>query len=188
LAADRLDRIVGVLRANGERVTEARLAVLHALLDSDGHRHLTAADVVRSARALDPALHRATVYRTLDLLTDLGIVEHVHVEHGAVVFHLTDERHQHLVCEVCGRVIDAPIGLLDDLARDIDRTYGFALHAGHEPLTGVCRSCRSATTDSTSIGMLRGSSDVPIAERAQRPRSGPYTSMTRSEKPLTTSG
>jgi hypothetical protein len=73
-------------------------------------------------------------------------------------------------------------------ARAIDRTYGFALHAGHEPLTGVCRACRNATTDSTSMGMLRGSSDVPIAERAQRPRSGPYTSMMRSENPLTTSG
>jgi Fe2+ or Zn2+ uptake regulation protein len=142
MPTDRLERITASLRANGERVTEARLAVLHALLDSDEHRHRTAADIVQAARVIDPALHRATVYRTLDLLTELGIVEHVHVEHGAVVFHLTDERHQHLLCEVCGTVIDAPIGLLDDLACTVEQAYGFRLHAGHEPLSGVCRSCR----------------------------------------------
>ena len=140
--ASRIDRMLGTLRANGERVTVARMAVLQALVDSDEHRHRTAADVVDAAQRIDPQLHRATVYRTLDLLADLGIVEHVHVEHGAVVFHLSDERHQHLVCESCGAVVEAPIDVVKKLAKDLERTYGFHLHPGHSPLTGRCRRCQ----------------------------------------------
>ena len=141
MSVDRLDRIVAKLRANGERVTDARVAVLHALLDSDAHEHRTAADIVAAAQRRDPQLHHATVYRTLDLLEHIGVVEHVHVEHGAVVFHLTDERHQHLVCESCGLVVDAPIEVVEDLAKELERTYRFHLHAGHSPLTGLCREC-----------------------------------------------
>jgi len=137
----RLDRIVGKLRANGARVTDARVAVLHALLDSGEHEHRTAADIVEAAQRVDPQLHRATVYRTLDLLEEIGVVEHVHVEHGAVVFHLTDERHQHLVCESCGLVLEAPIEVVNDLANELERNYRFQLHAGHSPLTGLSRDC-----------------------------------------------
>ena len=139
--SSRLDRIVGKLRANGERVTDARVAVLHALVDSDEHEHRTAADIVEAAQRVDPQLHRATVYRTLDLLEEIGVVEHVHVEHGAVVFHLSDERHQHLVCESCGLVLEAPIEVVDDLGKQLERTYRFHLHAGHSPLTGLCDEC-----------------------------------------------
>ena len=151
MGAHRLDHILETLRGNGERVTDARVVVLHALLDSDEHEHRTAADIVETAQRIDPQLHRATVYRTLDLLESLGVVEHVHVEHGAVVFHLTDERHQHLVCESCGRVVEAPISVVSTLADDLRRAYGFRLHAGHSPLTGRCRDCvRLGTTDQGS--------------------------------------
>jgi Fe2+ or Zn2+ uptake regulation protein len=141
-----LERIIGKLRANGERVTDARVAVLHALLDSEEHEHRTAADTVAAAQGIDPQLHRATVYRTLDLFEEIGVVEHVHVEHGAVVFHLTDERHQHLVCESCGLVVEAPIDVVEDLAKELERTYRFHLHAGHSPLTGLCRDCERRHT------------------------------------------
>jgi Fur family ferric uptake transcriptional regulator len=144
--SSRLDRIIGKLRANGERVTDTRVVVLHTLLDSEEHEHRTAADIVAAAQRIDPRLHRATVYRTLDLLEEIGVVEHVHVEHGAVVFHLTDERHQHLVCESCGLVIEAPIGVVEDLAKELERTYRFHLHAGHSPLTGLCRDCERRHT------------------------------------------
>ena len=144
--SSRLERIVGKLRANGERVTDARVAVLHALLDSDEHEHRTAADIVGAAQRIDPQLHRATVYRTLGLFDEIGVVEHVHVEHGAVVFHLTDERHQHLVCEACGLVLEAPIDVVNDLAKELERTYRFHLHAGHSPLTGLCHDCERKHT------------------------------------------
>jgi Fur family ferric uptake transcriptional regulator len=138
---DRFDRIVATLRAHGERVTSTRAAVLRVLVDSDHHEHLTAADVAAAVRDLDPGLHRATVYRTLDLLADLGVVEHVHVAHGAVVYHLTEERHQHLVCESCGAVTEAPVETLDELGTRIEHEFGFRLRAGHFPLTGLCARC-----------------------------------------------
>ena len=102
---------------------------------------MTAADIAAAVQRLDPGLHRATVYRTLDLLAELGVVEHVHVAHGAAVYHLTEERHQHLVCESCGAVLEAPVDVVDELAARIEREYGFRVRAGHFPLTGVCADC-----------------------------------------------
>jgi Fe2+ or Zn2+ uptake regulation protein len=138
---DRFDRIVATLRERGERVTGTRTAVLRVLLDTDHHTHLTAADIAEQVQQLDPGLHRATVYRTLDLLAELGVVEHVHVAHGAAVYHLTEERHQHLVCESCGAVLEAPVEVVDELAARIERDYGFRVRAGHFPLTGLCADC-----------------------------------------------
>ena len=66
-------------------------------------------------KATNPDVDTSTVYRTLGLFEELGIVEHAHLGHGPAVYHL-GQTHQHLVCEVCGTVIDVPVGALDALA------------------------------------------------------------------------
>src|SRR6478752_271276 len=102
--------IISQLREKGYRITTARRAVLSSLLDSSGH--LTADQVAHSVKATNPDVDTSTVYRTL------GIVEHAHLGHGPAVYHL-GKTHQHLVCEVCGAVIDVPVGALDELAREL---------------------------------------------------------------------
>lgn len=125
-------------------MTATRKAVVRALLEANDH-HLTAADVTAAVRDLDPEFQESTVYRTLDRLVDLGIVDHVHIGHGAAVYHLTDEghRHHHLVCNECGRVIEVPPSLLDDIARRVERDYGFVLEAEHFALSGTCAECQA---------------------------------------------
>ena len=101
---DRSDRIFSQLRARGGRITAARRALVTALLEADAH--VTADDLATLVQAAHPEVHRSTIYRTLDALEQLGIVDHVHLGHGRAVYHLADDPHNHLVCEVCGAVVE----------------------------------------------------------------------------------
>ena len=127
--------LVAELRRLGYRVTTARRAVLSAL--SESHDHRSAEQIAREIQARSPHIDPSTVYRTLNLFEELGLVEHADLGHGPAVYHL-GKTHQHLVCEECGVVIEVPLGDLDDLARGLRVQYGFRLHAGHFALMGRC--------------------------------------------------
>jgi Fur family transcriptional regulator, ferric uptake regulator len=99
----REDEILESIRDAGERVTKARRAVVVALVDADGHA--TAEALQARVQAEHPEVHMATIYRNLETLERLGVVEHTHLGHGPAVYHLADELHQHLVCEGCGSVV-----------------------------------------------------------------------------------
>ncbi|MDQ6726900.1 MAG: transcriptional repressor [Actinomycetota bacterium] len=136
---ERIAELIESLRRRGERVTTARRALLGALAGAD--RHLSADELAAEVHRLHPDVHRATVYRSLDTLTQLGLVEHSHLGHGAAVYHLADDVHQHLVCEDCGAVIEVPPELFSDVAGDLRRRYGFEISSRHFALVGRCRSC-----------------------------------------------
>lgn len=141
--AARVEHARSRLAARGQRVTSPRLAVIEALAAMPGHPDAEAIhDVVGAATGM----HRATTYRVLRHLTELGIVTHVHPEHSTVRYHLADgegvDEHVHLSCLSCGRVLDAPRGILDDAAARL-AAEGFTLRPGHVALSGTCRDCRS---------------------------------------------
>lgn len=138
---DRFERVLALVRSRGGRITDTRRAVLRAMFDSKEH-HLTANDILASVADVDPEPDRATVYRTLELLTDLGVVEHVHLGHSAAVYHLADVPHQHLVCDRCGAVVQVPLELFAPLLQRIDDDFEFAVEPGHFALTGLCKACR----------------------------------------------
>jgi Fur family ferric uptake transcriptional regulator len=123
------------LRQRGQRVTTARRLVIATLIDASGH--VTAEDLAVNIQEQHPEIHLSTVYRTLDSLEKLGIVEHTHVGHGPAVFHV-GITHQHLVCEECGAVIDVPTLLLEGVGDTLRQQYGFELHIGHFALLGRC--------------------------------------------------
>lgn len=134
-----VDRILAQLRAAGGRVTPARRALVGALLEADGH--VTADDLAEAVQHSHPDVHRSTIYRTLDALEELGVVDHVHLGHGRAVYHLLDDPHQHLVCEVCNAVIEAPDELFKPLARQLVDDYGFVLRPNHFAVLGRCAAC-----------------------------------------------
>jgi Fe2+ or Zn2+ uptake regulation protein len=139
MRGDRLERILDALRADGGRVTTARRAVISALVDADSH--VTADDLASAVQRAHPDVHLSTVYRTLDALEQLGVIDHVHLGHGRAVYHLADEPHQHLVCERCGDVIEVPDELFADLAGRLESQYGFAIRPNHFAVLGRCRHC-----------------------------------------------
>ena len=137
---DRLEALLDQLRARGLRITHARRAVLRAILELDAHP--TAEELARAVQRDAPDIHQATVYRTLAQLSTAGLVAHVHLGHGPAVYHLAETRHQHLVCDSCGLVIEAPADLFGELTRRLDDRYGFELRPDHFALGGRCASCR----------------------------------------------
>ncbi len=135
----RLDRILDRLRENGGRITTARRALVTALVEAKGH--VTADDLAELVQRSHPDVHRSTIYRTLDALEDLDVVDHVHLGHGRAVYHLLDDPHQHLVCERCGMVIEAPDHLFEQLAGRLLEDYGFSLRPNHFAVLGRCATC-----------------------------------------------
>jgi Fur family ferric uptake transcriptional regulator len=129
------DELLDRLRAQGGRVTTARRLVVTTLIGATSH--VTAEDLAATIHEQHPEIHLSTVYRTLDALEKLGIVEHTHIGHGPAVYHV-GVTHQHLVCEECGAVIDVPAHLLEGVQQTLQQQYGFTLHIGHFALLGRC--------------------------------------------------
>jgi Fur family transcriptional regulator, ferric uptake regulator len=132
--------VLALVRNRGGRVTTTRRAIIASLLDAPDH-HVTAQALAERVQVAHPDIHASTVYRTLDTLAELGVVEHTHLGHGATVYHLTDERHHHLVCEQCGAVVEVPLDVFDPLVTELRADYGFEVHPEHVALVGRCRDC-----------------------------------------------
>lgn len=136
-----VDAAVRALRERGERVTAPRKAVLEALAGRSDH--LTADEVSALLEGTD--VHRATVYRTLDVLAAAGVVSHRHGAGGATRYHLAavaeGAEHLHGHCRSCGVVVVLPADALDDAAVRLHDSVGFSLEAEQCTLVGLCADC-----------------------------------------------
>ena len=131
--------LAAVLRAKGLRLTAQRQLVLEAVHQLG---HATADQVHGKVAEVAAGVNITTVYRTLELLEELGLVTHTHLSHGAPTYHPVGEaQHVHLVCRACGGVSELPSGFLAPLAQTLDREHGFLLDIGHVALFGVCEKC-----------------------------------------------
>ena len=122
-------------------MTGPRRAVVSALAAQTSH--VTAEKLVEAVAGVDPRVHRASVYRSLDALSALGVVQHIHVGHGPTAYHLLGrfEAHLHAQCRSCGALVDLPSGMLDDVAVRMRTEAGFVLEGTHVALSGLCASC-----------------------------------------------
>lgn len=134
-----MEAILQRLRAGGGRVTTARRALVTALIEHAGHP--TAEALAADVQARQPDVHQATIYRILDDLERIDVVQHTHFGHGPAVYHLTDSAHPHLVCEQCARVIEVNDALFDSLAEGVQAAHGFLIRPGHFAVSGICRAC-----------------------------------------------
>lgn len=132
------------LHQRGLRMTPQRQLVLDAVADLG---HATPEAVCHRVQETAPAVNITTVYRTLDLLEQLGVVHHTHLGHGAPTYATQDHEHVHLVCHRCGNVGEIDAEALEDLAGALDRKAGFRLDATHVALSGLCRACAAAAED-----------------------------------------
>lgn len=141
--SDQLLQLEQSLEARGCRLTAARRAILGTLVDTGGH--LTADDLADRVRERAPQVGRMTVYRTLDLLTGLGLVHPVYQGTGAAHYVLLhDGHHHHLVCTTCHQVIEFDDCALGDLGAVISERFGFAVQGHLLELYGLCADCGAA--------------------------------------------
>jgi Fur family transcriptional regulator, ferric uptake regulator len=122
------------LRVRGLRMTPQRSQVLAAVRQLG---HATPEQVSESVAGVDVT----TVYRTLELLEELGLVKHAHLGHGAPSYRPAEDDHVHVVCHSCGKVVDAPADLVDALENQLQVDRGFVLDRSHFTVFGQCRRC-----------------------------------------------
>ena len=128
------------LRRRGLRWTAQRSTVIEVLAGADGH--VTAAELVERCRARDPRTSPSTVYRTLDLLEEVGLVRHGHSADGREEFHvLPASEHGHLHCATCGATSEIGEAEASAVAAALRAGDGFEIDIGHVTLVGRCREC-----------------------------------------------
>jgi len=127
-----------VLRARGLRMTAPRQLVLEAVQRLG---HGTPEQIHGEVRQTAAGVNVTTVYRTLELLEDLGLVTHTHLSHGPPTYHAADDEHVHLVCRLCGQVSEAPTELMAPIAARLAGDRGFTVDIGHVALFGTCAGC-----------------------------------------------
>lgn len=128
------------LRQAGYRLTAPRRAVLQVVEATS--EHLDYAEALEQGRAIYPALGRATVYRTLDLLTDLGILRPIHQSDGSVQFARIEDGHHHLICLGCGAAIHFDECPVADLEQALEKRLRFQIQGHLLEFYGLCKECQ----------------------------------------------
>jgi len=132
--------IVGKLTEKGYRLTPQRLLIISAIENSDGH--VSAEEIYAQVVAKYPNVNISTVYRTLELLKELGLVTETDFGEGRVRYHPAQKgHHHHLVCTECGAVIDLDESSLSSLKRMLLREYKFNANLKHLAIFGRCDKC-----------------------------------------------
>ncbi len=127
------------LRAKGFRVTPQRQLVLEAVGELG---HATPDEIDGAVRQVASGVNISTVYRTLELLEELGLVQHTHLGHGAPTYSLaTEDNHVHLVCRGCGHVFEVSPEILGPAVERLASEQGFRVDVGHLSVFGTCVRC-----------------------------------------------
>jgi Fur family ferric uptake transcriptional regulator len=127
------------LRERGLRLTPQRQLILEAV---HGLGHATPEQIHHTVQERVAGVNITTVYRTLELLEELGLVTHTHLSHGSPTYHGAGEhQHVHLVCRNCGTIIEVAPEVLQPVTDRLREQRGFRVDIGHVALFGVCADC-----------------------------------------------
>ena len=133
--------LIETLRRKGYRITPQREWIVEAIARSE--QHVSADQILERVQQHTSAINLATVYRTLDLLTAQGLVSQLDLGGGCVVYATTHHGpHIHLVCRLCGQVIDADYQITASLGQQLADQYHFQADLTHISILGVCGVCR----------------------------------------------
>lgn len=138
--------LISTLANKGIRLTKQRRILLEVIENAEGHLH--ASDLLRLAQEKDDQIDRATVYRTLSLLKELGLIEELdllHLDGNEHHYELRgQEGHVHIVCTGCGKIIEFESDLLEKLESEIMRKTGYVVQAVRMEAAALCPDCRKA--------------------------------------------
>ena len=125
-------------------MTPQRRSIVDAIIKNEGE-HLTAEEIYDEVKLTCPEIGLATVYRTILLLEEIGVIYKLDLNDGCSRYELAHEhethRHHHLVCNSCGRVLEVHGDLLEELEKDIEKKYGFKISDHMVKFFGICKEC-----------------------------------------------
>lgn len=138
------DKYVEILQSKRFRVTEQRLQILRVIAENSD-KHLTNEEIHDLVKLVNSDIGLATVYRTTQLLAQLGILTTLTIGDGKERYELKKETgghtHHHLICSICGNVSEVEEDLLDDLEEKVERELGFKVMDHQLKFVGVCAEC-----------------------------------------------
>jgi Fur family ferric uptake transcriptional regulator len=136
--------IIDVLRGRGLRMTPQRRAIVAEVMRAKGHISPTA--LARKVQGEMPGVNASTIYRTLSLLEEVGVLAHAHLEGGAEYHRAEEAGHVHLTCSRCGAEDDLSLEEAEALQELINRHHGFLPDLTHFAISGLCAECQKAAT------------------------------------------
>jgi Fur family ferric uptake transcriptional regulator len=146
---ERIERIKKLLHTAGYKLTPQREATVRVLLEHE-EDHLSAEDVYLLVKEKSPEIGLATVYRTLELLTELKIVDKINFGDGVSRYDLRQEGaahfHHHLVCLECGSVAEIQEDLLEEVEEIVERDWNFKIKDHRLTFHGICHRCQEKDT------------------------------------------
>jgi Fur family transcriptional regulator, ferric uptake regulator len=133
--------IADLLRKSGHKATPQRMAIINVVLESK--ELLSPAALLAKVRRVDPEVGEVTVYRTLNILFELGLVCMVHTgENTHSYISRPPEHHGHVICSGCGKVVDFLNCNLSELEQKLMNDTGFDIKEHRLDFYGICRQCR----------------------------------------------
>ena len=133
---------VNELRKRGKRITNAR-EVVCKILETSGHKHFTVEELHKLSLKKDKNIDLATVYRTLELLENINLIEHSHQVHGSGLYFVKDVHSNiHILCESCGDISDLDIETSEKVNNLITSKTNFREITNHFVYSGYCKKCK----------------------------------------------
>ena len=150
------EKVKDLLREKGLKVTSQRLMVLN-ILSAHGDEHLTVEEIYDLAKEESPEIGLATIYRTVQVLLELHVIEKVTFDDGFARYELNGEetgsghRHHHAICTQCGKVYSLATDLLDTLEKQVFESLGFEVTDHEVKLYGLCSACRRKAQNAMEV-------------------------------------
>jgi Fur family transcriptional regulator, ferric uptake regulator len=141
------------LRARGLRWTPQRRTLIDVLSRTQGH--VTGAELIERCRKVDPTTIPSTVYRTLDVLEELGMIRHSHGADGREEFHVRPAAtHGHLHCRSCGTTWEMPADEATVVVETLQKLRGFSVDLSHLSIGGQCAGCAAKGQSAVGTPMM----------------------------------
>lgn len=143
---EQLNRFRKLLKERGLKTTSQRMAILKVLL-AQPDSHLTAEEIYDLVKKDWPDIGLATVYRNIQLLSEMNLIDKLNLDDGYVRYEIGDQNqenhhhHHHMICVSCGKVFAFQEDLLDNLEKKIEQTTGFIVSDHEVKLYGHCAQC-----------------------------------------------
>ena len=150
------EKVKDLLREKGLKVTSQRLMVLN-ILSAHGDEHLTVEEIYDLAKEESPEIGLATIYRTVQVLLELHVIEKGTFDDGFARYELNGEetgsghRHHHAICTQCGKVYSLETDLLDTLEKQVFESLGFEVTDHEVKLYGLCSACRRKAQNAMEV-------------------------------------
>ena len=138
-----LKLILDNLRTKGFKITTQRIKVIEILVDKADTQY-TVEELYMEVNKIYPQIGLATVYRTVNLLNEIGLLAKLDFHDGVDRYELitNEHHHHHLICKICGKVIEVEGDFLDDIEEKISKKYEFEIEGHYLKFFGLCNECK----------------------------------------------